>query len=68
LAIAYWLSQGRSYENIKTNLAVSSTTIAAVSALLKKRGLQLALKHIEAEEWAKNWVEKIGKIVRFTHK
>lgn len=68
LAIAYYLSKGRSYENIKTNLAVSSTTIASVSKSMKKKGFQLALKHIEAEEWAKNLTEKIGKIVKFSHK
>jgi len=68
LAIAYYLSLGRSYENIKNNLAVSSTTIANVSELMKKKGLQFALKHIEAEVWAKNLTEKIGKIIKFTHK
>lgn len=68
LAIAYYLSRGRSYENIKTSLAVSSTTIASVSEQMKKKGFQLALKHIEAEEWAKNLTEKIGKIVKFNRK
>lgn len=62
LAIAYWLKKGRSYANIKTNLKVSSTTIASVQEMLKKPGLVLALKKIEAEEWANKWVGKIKKL------
>lgn len=60
LAIAYWLSKSRSYENIRNNLAVSSTTIAAVQKIIKKKGVQLALKKIAADEWANKWVQKLG--------
>lgn len=64
LSIAYWLKKGRSYENIKNNLKVSSATIATIEKLLAKPGFILALKKIEAEEWANIWAERIKKFVK----
>ena len=64
LAIAYWLKKRRSYSNIKNNLKVSSATIATVQSLMDKSGFQLALKKIEAEEWASKWTEKIQKFIK----
>jgi uncharacterized protein YerC len=63
VAIAYWLKKGRSYNNIKDNLKVSSATIASVQSMMDKPGFKLALKKIEAEEWANVWAEKIKKFV-----
>jgi len=63
LALIYWLKKGRGYSNIKQNLKVSSATIASAQTLLDKKGVQNALKKIEAEEWANQWSEKIKKIV-----
>src|SRR3989344_3200715 len=63
-AVAYWLKKGRSYSNIKENLKVSSATIASVHETLGKPGIKLALKKLEAEEWANVWSEKIKKFVR----
>ena len=63
LSIAYWLKKGRSYTNIKQNLKVSSATIASTQSLLNKTGVLLAIKKIEAEEWASVWAEKIKKFV-----
>lgn len=62
LAIAYWLKKRRSYENIKNNLKVSSATIATIEKLLTSEGFKLALKKMEAEEWANVWSEKIKKL------
>lgn len=62
LAIAYWLKKGRSYSNIKQNLKASSATIAEIASIAKKKGFDLALKKIEADEWAEAWAEKIKKI------
>ncbi len=59
LAIAYWLKKGRSYANIKTNLKVSSATIAQAQKDMEKPGFAIALKKLEAEEWASQWEEKI---------
>lgn len=64
LAIAYWLRKGRSYNNIKQNLKVSSATIASVQTMMDKPGFELAIKKIEAEEWANQWSEKIKKFIK----
>ena len=64
LAIAYWLKKGRSYENIKQNLKVSSATIASVQKQMSKEGFKWAIKNLEAEEWANKWAEKFKKLSR----
>lgn len=64
LAIAYWLKKGRSYNNIKDNLKVSSATIASVQSMMQNKGFKLILKKIEAEEWANQWSEKIKKFIK----
>lgn len=64
LAVGYWLTKNRSYTNIRENLKVSSATIAEVSTKYGLTGFRLAIKKIEAEEWANKWAERIGKIVR----
>src|SRR5260221_6459213 len=63
LSVAYWLSKKRSYENIQTNLKVSSATIAEAKTLLKKKEVQYALKKLDASEWADKWSEKLKKII-----
>ena len=63
LAVAYWLKKGRSYSNIKENLKVSSATVASIQSSMDSPGLKLALKKIEAEEFANIWSEKFQKIV-----
>lgn len=63
LAVSYWLKKGRSYTNIKRNLKVSSATIADSVTNLKKKGIELGLKKIEAEEWANKWSGKIHKLI-----
>lgn len=64
LAIAYFLKKRRSYSNIKQNLKVSSVTVALVEKLMSTEGFKLALKKIEAEEWASQWAKKIGKVIK----
>src|SRR5512135_1016476 len=64
LAIAYWLKKGRSYNNIKENLKVSSATVATVQSIIDKPGIKLILKKAEAEEWANKWAEKIKKFIK----
>lgn len=59
LAIAYWLTKKRSYENIRENVKVSSATIAAVQQEMKREGWKMAMEKIMAEEWATKWEEKI---------
>lgn len=64
LSIAYYLKKGRSYENIKTNIKVSSATIATIEKLSKKPGFASGVKKMEAEEWANVWAEKIKRLAK----
>lgn len=59
LAVAYWLSKNRSYQNVKNNLKVSSASVAAIKKCLKRPGWCLAIAKITADEWANVWEEKI---------
>ncbi len=61
MMIAYWLKKGRDKENIKRNLLATSKEISLAEKSLRKNGIKLALKKIEAEEWANVWAEKIRK-------
>ncbi|OGM09827.1 hypothetical protein A2W13_01440 [Candidatus Woesebacteria bacterium RBG_16_36_11] len=63
LAVSYWLKKGRSYSNITNNLKASSATISQVSSLMKSKGMEEALKKMDAEEWATLWSKKIKKFV-----
>jgi len=65
LAISYWLKKGRNPENIKNNIGVTSKEIKSVASKINKPGYKLALKLIEAEEWANVWSEKIKKVVKY---
>lgn len=62
LAIAWYLKQNKSYSVIKTELKVSSATVATMQELMAKNpeGINLALKTIEADEWAGEWADKIS--------
>lgn len=63
LAIAYWLRKGKGYVLTKYNIKVSSATIALIKKMAEKPGFQLALKKMEAEEWANQWADRIKGIV-----
>lgn len=60
LGIAMYLDKGRSYEDIKNNIKVSSATIATVAENLGNPGWQEIIKRIKAEEWASAWTGKIS--------
>ena len=65
LAIAHYLDKGRSYQNIKETLKVSSATIASVDKMIKESsGFQLALRKIEADQWAEKWTGKIENLFK----
>lgn len=63
LAIALYLDKGRSYENIKKNLHVSSATIAGVAEQMGNPGMQMAINKIKAEQWAEEWSKKFVKVI-----
>jgi uncharacterized protein YerC len=65
LAIAQALISGKSYEEIKRDLKVSSATISGVSEILPKKGMQLALQKMKVDVWAtqtaytiQSWLKK----------
>lgn len=64
LAVARQLEKGDSYEEIKQALKVSSATVAGIADQLKTGcGYQLALKKIDADEWADRVVGKINQMM-----
>lgn len=64
LAIVVFLDKGRSYENIKETLKVSSATVATVQEQMGNPGIQAALRKVKAEEWAEKWSHRIGSWMR----
>lgn len=64
LAIAVYLDKGRNYSNISESLKVSSATIASVAEIMGNPGIQAALRHIKAEQWADEWSTKISSVVK----
>ncbi len=62
LGIAMYLSKDKSYETIRQSLKVSSATIASVQKWMEYggEGLMMALKKIEADEWAGEMADKIN--------
>lgn len=64
LAIIYWLRKKRGIENIMENLKVSEKDIAEAARLIEKQGIKVAIKNLEAEEWANVWSEKIRKFAK----
>ena len=64
LGIAVYLDKGRSYEDVKNNIKVSSATIASVAEHLGNSGWQEMIKRIKAEEWATDWTDRISKSIK----
>lgn len=66
LAIANYLRKNQSYDAIRNDLKVSSATIATVQGWMEKGnpGLEMALKAVEADEWAEDLAEKISDSVK----
>jgi uncharacterized protein YerC len=63
LAVAHYLERGRSYENIRNTLKVSSATIATVQRMMRRPGFDLLLQKITADQWANKWSKKISKTI-----
>lgn len=61
LAIAVFLDKRQSYEHIRDVLKVSTATIASVSENMNKRGIQMALSRVKAEEWADVWSIRLSR-------
>jgi uncharacterized protein YerC len=61
LAIAVFLDKRQSYEHIKDVLKVSTATIASVAESMNKKGIQMALTKVKAEEWADVWSIRLSR-------
>lgn len=64
VGVAHFLDKGRSYNNIKQDLKVSSATISLIQNSLKDANVQTTLQKIKAEEWATNWSNKIKGLIK----
>lgn len=62
LSIAVYLNKGRSYEDIKNNLKVSSATIASVAEMMGNQGMEAAINRVRADQWAEEWSSKLSEI------
>lgn len=62
LAISYWIKKGRTIENIKNNIKTTDKEIRIVKSKISKKGYKLALKLMEAEEWANVWSKRIKRL------
>lgn len=60
LAIALSLTNGKSYEEIRESLKVSSATIAKVQESLDSDGMKLAIEKIRIDDWAGDWAGKLS--------
>lgn len=61
LATIYWLRKDRTTENIVTNLKVPENEVTKAKKELGSKGYKLAIKYLEAEDFANVWLEKIKK-------
>jgi len=69
LGIVWLLDKGKTYADIKTDLGVSSTTVASIAHKMKKgEGFKIALQKIRAEEWADKWTNKLTKMMKIRRK
>lgn len=59
LAIVYWIKKSRNKENIRQNLKATDEEISRSKKMINLDGVKLAIKKIEAEEWANVWSQKI---------
>lgn len=60
LAVALMLSNGRSYNEIKRELGVSSATIARIQESLDKPGIKIAISKVRTDEWAGKLANKFA--------
>ena len=64
LAIAWFLEQGKSYDEINQHLRVSSATISSVAEIRQSQGMQLAFRRLQLDRWAQGLLKRL----RFWHK
>lgn len=62
LTIAFLLSEGNSYSQIKKELKVSSATISSVADKMEQQSIKAAVKKIKITDQANKWYKKAKKI------
>ena len=60
LAVALMLANGKSYNEIKKQLGVSSSTIARIQESLDKQGIKIAISKVGTDEWAGKLANKVA--------
>lgn len=65
LAIVFDLYQGKSYQDIKKELKVSSATISSVAEIKDKKGIKLAIDQIIEDQKFEKRAEKLIKFIPF---
>ena len=60
LAVALMLANGKSYNEIKKQLGVSSSTIARIQESLDKPGIKIAISKVRTDEWAGKLANKFA--------
>lgn len=65
LAIMWLLKQGKSYDEIKKQLHVSSATISSVASLMQKQGVQLSMEKVGIDQWADRLAKKLSRFLPF---
>lgn len=68
LGIVWMLHQGKSYEDIKRRLKVSSATISSVAAQMKNNDTQIIVDKLRVEDWAQRWANKLTNWVSLPQK
>ena len=64
LAIAYFLSKKHTYQEITKALHVSTATVSGVAERMQEPGLQLALRKISVQSWAKKLSGKLLRVFK----
>lgn len=63
LAVAIFLTNKESYDDIKRKLHVSSAMIARVQESLDTPGMKLAVEKVKIDNWASSWSRKLASLL-----
>jgi uncharacterized protein YerC len=65
LAIMWLLEQGKSYDEIRQELHVSSATISSIAGQMNKLGSKMSVEKLRVDEWADKVAKKISRFLPF---
>lgn len=67
LGILWMLNQGKSYQEIKDQLKVSSATISTMAEMKDKKGILLAIEKIKADQKIEQQASNLAQILKKLH-